>query len=219
VFRRPEKACEVVSLGRDTPRSGECLSPVSAWCAAIVVARLIAAATSLCRQRRGRSERRNSSCDDLVVLDRVIDWWLDGFYWITEQTRRYGTIIGPIVSVVGVSVVFITRDGDFNDFGTIVTVVGIVLAGLAIAGWGPFERKRQPPATKTCPDCAEEVKAEAKVCRFAVSALIRPESGVGESPQSPQTSRDSTARPCGPMDGNRALKPHPATSGHPPPPA
>ncbi|MBE7498952.1 MAG: hypothetical protein HS113_01305 [Verrucomicrobiales bacterium] len=60
------------------------------------------------------------------------------------------------------------KGGGFNPLIPIVVVVG--LAGLSVGVWwktkDPKPRSAPMPTDKKCPDCAEVVKAEAKVCRF-----------------------------------------------------
>lgn len=58
--------------------------------------------------------------------------------------------------------------GSSDPLVPILVVVG--LAGLAVGIWwktkDPRPRSAPLPTDKKCPDCAEVVKAEAKVCRF-----------------------------------------------------
>ena len=87
------------------------------------------------------SAMRSSRCDDPAVIDRAIDGMLDAVFWIREQLDRRGETIGPGVALVGLSVVYFARGDDLGDWKTIALMVGIVLLGLAIAGYWPFHKR------------------------------------------------------------------------------
>ena len=53
----------------------------------------------------------------------------------------------------------------------------------------------EPPKTKKCPDCAEEIKLEAKVCRFCGKRFTEPEVTILSSAEVPKPAKVEISEP------------------------
>jgi hypothetical protein len=104
---------------------------------------------------------------------------LAGYFLATWRLVSAGVFIA-----IGVIPQFRFSDASFRAIAAIL-LVGIVLIEAAFR-WS--NRRKRPPSSKTCPDCAETIKAGARVCRYC-GYRFDPEETSEPAPPHPRSRR------------------------------